>query len=311
MRRSFPAVLVALGGLTGCGPGAPARPATTPGAQAATKPVATARSEVGVTAAVARVEVGQAAAPPRPAEVPRAAGAEPPASVDESTPARPACPGEMTLLPGGVCIDRWEGSLVQVDERGRERPWSPFLTVKQSRQPLRAVSVPNVVPQGYISGIQAERACKLAGKRLCTAPEWEKACRGPGGTLYPYGNARRAHTCNDDGRPVHPVSEATIRMKLPESRLWYENMEHPVINQLPNTLRRTGELGECTNDFGVFDMVGNLHEWIADADGTFRGGFYMDTRVNGEGCMYATTAHGKGYHDYSTGFRCCKDATTE
>jgi hypothetical protein len=33
----------------------------------------------------------------------------------------------------------------------------------------------------------------------------------------------------------------------------------------------------------------------------------MDTQINGEGCAYATTAHGFDYHDYSTGFRCCLD----
>ena len=57
-------------------------------------------------------------------------------------------------------------------------------------------------------------------------------------------------------------------------------------------------------------MVGNLHEWIEDPRGTFRGGFYLDTRHNGEGCTYATTAHSVKYHDYSTGFRCCLDADT-
>ena len=43
------------------------------------------------------------------------------------------------------------------------------------------------------------------------------------------------------------------------------------------------------------------------ADGTFRGGYYMDTTKNGEGCSYRTTAHDFAYHDYSTGFRCCMD----
>ena len=52
-------------------------------------------------------------------------------------------------------------------------------------------------------------------------------------------------------------------------------------------------------------MMGNLHEWTADPAGTFRGGFYADTRVNGDGCGYRTTAHSAGYSDYSTGFRCC------
>ena len=38
-------------------------------------------------------------------------------------------------------------------------------------------------------------------------------------------------------------------------------------------------------------MMGNLHEWTADPAGTFRGGYYVDTVINGNGCLYATTAH--------------------
>ena len=52
-------------------------------------------------------------------------------------------------------------------------------------------------------------------------------------------------------------------------------------------------------------MVGNLHEWTSDPNGQFRGGYYMDTHRNGDGCFYKTTAHTPSYRDYSTGFRCC------
>ena len=45
----------------------------------------------------------------------------------------------------------------------------------------------------------------------------------------------------------------------------------------------------------------------ADPAGTFRGGFYVDTVRNGDGCLYRTTAHDRGHWDYSTGFRCCAD----
>ena len=54
--------------------------------------------------------------------------------------------------------------------------------------------------------------------------------------------------------------------------------------------------------------MGNLHEWTADPTGTFRGGFYVDTTLNGDGCTYRTTAHGVSHRDYSTGFRCCAEA---
>mgnify|MGYP001949009428 CR=1 FL=1 len=57
----------------------------------------------------------------------------------------------------------------------------------------------------------------------------------------------------------------------------------------------------------TYDLHGNLHEWIADPAGTFKGGFYVDAVINGSGCAYTTTAHTFDYHDYSTGFRCCAD----
>ncbi len=74
------------------------------------------------------------------------------------------------------------------------------------------------------------------------------------------------------------------------------------------TLALTGAHSGCTNEHGVFDMVGNLHEWTSDPEGTFRGGYYMDTTQNGDGCWYRTGGHNTAYHDYSIGFRCCATA---
>ena len=69
-----------------------------------------------------------------------------------------------------------------------------------------------------------------------------------------------------------------------------------------------GPRTSCVSAWGVHDLHGNLHEWVDDADGTFRGGFFADASINGAGCTYRTGAHARGYHDYSTGFRCCADA---
>jgi formylglycine-generating enzyme required for sulfatase activity len=85
-------------------------------------------------------------------------------------------------------------------------------------------------------------------------------------------------------------------------------MNDPRANQQANTVEPTGAAASCTNDYGVHDMVGNVHEWTDD--GSFRGGYYLDTKLNGEGCDYRTTAHAPSYYDYSTGFRCCADAGT-
>ena len=92
--------------------------------------------------------------------------------------------------------------------------------------------------------------------------------------------------------------------------MWHPDfMNDPRLFGLPHTVEPTGSHPACTNAYGVFDMVGNLHEWVNDPEGTFFGGFFMDTFQNGEGCEYRTTGHGFEYHDYSTGFRCCADAT--
>ncbi len=214
----------------------------------------------------------------------------------------------MALIDGRVCIDRWEAALVEILADGSERPWSPFGALPDQMPRLRAVSRPGVYPQGHISGRQAEQACRASGKRLCTAAEWERACAGPRQTTYPYGDRRVPRACNDDVRATHPVPEAARRAGVPSDRIWYEGMDNPLINQLDNTLSKTGERAVCTNEFGTFDMVGNLHEWIEDPTGSFRGGYYMDARRNGRGCQYATIAHSFGYHDYSTGFRCCMAA---
>ena len=109
------------------------------------------------------------------------------------------CPAEMANVDDRFCIDRWEGSLVEVLHDGRELPWPPFGAVEPGHS-LRAVSVPNVYPQAYISGAQAARACAASGKRLCAPVEWRKACMGPKQTTFGYGTDRVAGPLQRRGR---------------------------------------------------------------------------------------------------------------
>ena len=87
----------------------------------------------------------------------------------------------------------------------------------------------------------------------------------------------------------------------------WDKMNDPALNQVEGSLARSGEHESCASEAGVYDMVGNVHEWIDDPKGTFVGGYYLDTEKNGSGCGYTTDRHGTFYHDYSTGFRCCAD----
>lgn len=237
-----------------------------------------------------------------------------------------ACPQEMAAV-GRVCVDKWEGHLVTRQADGSAKVHSPYERV-QPGVVYYARSLAGVVPQAYINRNEALAACKASCKRLCTLAEWYRACTGSKGFRYPYGPNVMADICNA-GKP-HLLSRLYGR----NSRLWKydEHFNNPALNQQPGFLARTGQYSECVSDYGVFDMVGNLHEWISDSVGTqiegqiplrddirdklekragnsiFMGGFYSTTSEHGRGCAFITIGHEAKYHDYSTGFRCCKDA---
>jgi formylglycine-generating enzyme len=215
-------------------------------------------------------------------------------------PGDPGCPDGMVAVTAALCIDRYEASLVEVLSDGSTQSWSPYFN--PGARTVRAVSLAAAAPQGYINGTQAAAACARAEKRLCTDTEWLRACQGAPATTYPYGDTRQPGVCND-ARAVHPAVEY-----FGTSASWiFSRIDHPCLNQLPDSLALTGDHPGCVTDEGALDMMGNLHEWTADPAGTFRGGFYVDTYRNGNGCLYRTTAHDTSHWDYSTGFRCCAD----
>lgn len=109
-------------------------------------------------------------------------------------------------------------------------------------------------------------------------------------------------------KPARRPAKASTRPASVDPSVW-TRLNDPALGQVEGALAHTGDHAECRNAFDVYDMVGNLHEWVAtDASlphGTFAGGYYLDTTINGDGCRYRTVAHAHDYHDYSTGFRCC------
>jgi hypothetical protein len=254
-----------------------------------------------------------------------------------SPPSRVACPDEMVLVAGRFCIDRYEAAMVD-DRTGRRfspfyppdlvemrkavngQPWGlaalgraelrppvPLLPEWQ-REPdtrARAVSQRGVVPQGYLSKPTAKAACEAAGKRLCRLAEWRIACRGERDMPFPYGSSYRDRACN-----VHLPHHGAAILWGDASRGHWD----PRINQLEvegaPLLKPTGETPACRSawgDDGVYDMVGNLDEWVDDpaTKGTFVGGFYARDTVRG--CDAKVTEHPGVFFDFSTGVRCCKD----
>ena len=219
-------------------------------------------------------------------------------------PAKPGarCPPDMGLVLGAVCVDRFEASLVEREDDGTLQAHA----FNQSLVPDHvyvARSVQGVLPQAYVSGVQALAACRAAGKRLCAPVEWRAACAGSQGYAFPYGADRVPGRCHDSGANPMLTYHADT-----QARGWGPlELNDPRNNELEGTLAKTGAFPDCINDFGLYDMVGNLHEWTADPNGTFQGGYWLDTSLHGDGCAYRTIAHPFDYRDYSIGFRCCAD----
>jgi hypothetical protein len=200
--------------------------------------------------------------------------------------------------------ERWEQERKEVgDAKAREMPLPPLPGFQRARDvTFMAVSRPGVVPSGYLSGHDAELACKNAGKRLCKHEEWVLACQGRQQRQFPYGDEYKRGECNIC-RWQHPA--AVLHEDASKGHL------DPRLNLVKEgkdpLLRPTGATRTCRSDWGedqgLYDMNGNLDEWVDDEKGKFVGGFYARNRK--DGCKAAITAHPKGYFDYSTGVRCC------
>ena len=245
------------------------------------------------------------------------------------------CPEEMVDVQGRFCVDRFEATLVD-RERGREIspfyhparmqsrreygkwqrarlesesalsremavPAPPSWQLAEEVEP-RAEVKPGVVPNGFVSGDAAAKSCQNAGKRLCTQEEWVTACRGEKNRKYPYGERYAQGRCNVF-RESHPalVLHGNPSINHLDPRLL------KVKSKGKPLLMKTGETPDCKSEWGsdaIFDMVGNLDEWVDEPKGRFSGGFF--SRSTREGCDASVTAHPRAYYDYSLGVRCCK-----
>jgi len=243
------------------------------------------------------------------------------------------CPADMVAVAGRVCVDRFELHLAHAHS-GVD--WSPFfppdldraraiavfyegLRTKESEpwlgalMPLpalptrggllRAISEAGVVPQGYLSANEAEGACRAASKRLCSESEWLTACRGESSTDFPYGQSYEHGACN-----VYRESHPTWLLHGNAARYHDDPRSNAVATDQGPLLRATGATPRCASRWGddaIYDLVGNLDEWVGGDRGAFMGGFY--SRPNKSGCFARVSSHPRAYSDYSTGARCCAD----
>lgn len=239
----------------------------------------------------------------------------------------------MVAVAGRVCVDRYEISL---RDAGTGARWSPFypphldraVSIAELYRDLhgrapptsldaqleippaptfsieaQAESIAGATPQGYLSADDASQACSAAHKRLCTEPEWVTACRGEAKRDFPYGDHYERGVCN-----VYRESHPSFLLHDNAARYHDDPRNNLVTFEGKPLLRSTGASERCASRWGddaIYDMVGNLDEWVANEGGAFLGGFY--SRGTESGCFSKVSAHPRTYSDYSTGTRCCAD----
>jgi hypothetical protein len=141
---------------------------------------------------------------------------------------------DIMVKVGPLCVDKYEASVWSVfDGTGTQYGAASdnypgtFPNTGNWTVPLYAVSRAGVLPSRFITYFQALQACALSGKRLLTNAEWQMAAAG---TPDPGSGGDGTTTCNTN--TLGPVN--------------------------------TGSTGDCFSNWGVYDMVGNLWEWVAD-----------------------------------------------
>ena len=238
-----------------------------------------------------------------------------PANGGEETPQVPAppepsgaCPASMLEVTGDYCPEvdqrclRWIPS-----EKGAER-CAAFAPSTKCKQPtakkhfcIDKFEYPNKQGEKPVvmkSWTEAQDVCRAAGKRLCGDSEWTLACEGTARLPYPYGTKRDATACNID-KTLPFVDQRALadpqRAKAEANRLWQGEP--------------SGARPACVSPFGVYDMTGNVDEWVVNESGKpfksgLKGGYWGPVRAR---CRPMTTGHGESFPFYETGFRCCAD----
>jgi formylglycine-generating enzyme len=161
-----------------------------------------------------------------------------------------------------------------------------------------------VLPRVLTSWKSAKNLCESAGKRLCTEEEFNFACEGPEMLPYVYGLVRDATKCNFDREYRYPDHSKV----LPEyDECLATDWCKAELDRLDQR-EKIGARDSCRSWAGVFDLNGNVNEWVEipkqkppNRSG-LKGGWWGPIRAR---CRPTVTFHKESDYGYEAGFRCC------